>query len=152
MPTRNEEVPEEYEDEGDDWINWGGQKRSLQPKKVSLDAVTTTTTVRPTESSKIIAKLHKDGQKEVVLPRPATPVRKPFSDSVMKMMKVNEKADAKPVKTDKTPPIYKTIKEIIDMEQNLSHVSIQTSLEEPKIAMEIITISKDERCCCDVFK
>ena len=134
MPTRNEEVPEQdYDDEGDDWINWGGQKRNIQPKKVSFDfkqtfdkieeAAVPTTTTRPTESSKIIAKLHKVGQKEVVLPRPATPVRKPFTEPVMKMMKASiNKADTKS-KSDQTLPIYKTIKEIIDMEQNLSHVS-----------------------------
>lgn len=136
-PQRNDDIPEpEYDDAGDDWINWGGQKRNIQPKKVSLDVKQTqpvinkhpdlaiSTQTPTTENSKLIAKLHKGGQKEVVLPRPATPVRKPFTEPVMKMMKANSnKVDAKPSKFEQTPPIYKTIKEIIDMEQNLSHVS-----------------------------
>lgn len=137
MPQRNDDVPEqEYDDNSDDWINWGGQKRNIQPKKVSLDTKQTqpvvnkypvpvmSTQAPTTENSKLIEKLHKSGQKEVVLPRPATPVRKPFTEPVMKMMKANSnKADAKPDNSAQTPPIYKTIKEIIDMEQNLSHVS-----------------------------
>lgn len=138
MSQRNDDLPEQdYDDTGDDWINWGGgQKRNIQPKKVSLDAkqtqqvinkhpdVMVSTQTPTTENSKLIEKLHKGGQKEVVLPRPATPVRKPFTEPVMKMMKANSnKADVKSSKSDRTPPIYKTIKEIIDMEQNLSHVS-----------------------------
>lgn len=113
--------PENYDDE---WINWGGQKRSIQPKKDAGD-IKGTSTISPsttsTEKSKIIAKLHSktSGQKEVVLPRPATPVRRPFSEAIMKSM---EGQDIKS-EQQKTPPIYRTIKQIIDMEQNLSHVS-----------------------------
>lgn len=129
MPQESDDLPEpEYEaDEDDSWINWD-QKRDIQPKKQTPsvnklpDAKPAATTQSPvkasTENSKLIAMLHK-GQKEVVLPRPATPVRRPFSEPIMKMMKAN--GDAK--ESEKTPPIYKTIKQIIDMEQNLSHVS-----------------------------
>jgi hypothetical protein len=123
--------PENYDDE---WINWGGQKRSIQPKKEikqegsSSTAIpsTSTTTISSssttTEKSKLLGKLHAkfNGQKEVVLPRPATPVRKPFSEAVMKSMGGNL-LDSQ--EEQQTPPIYKTIKQIIDMEQNLSHVS-----------------------------
>lgn len=117
--------PENYDDE---WINWSGQKRSIQPKKVITDikqaqqstpAPSTTTT----QKSKILEKLQSKitaGQKEVVLPRPANPVRRPFSEAVMKSMgKVSESEES----DQQTLPIYKTIKQIIDMEQNLSHVS-----------------------------
>lgn len=147
MPQESDDVIEpEYDDEDDSWINWD-QKRSIQPKKdyglVDLKQTQSTgnklpvgktskpsvlTTQAPvlssTESSKLISKLHK-GQKEVVLPRPAAPVRKPFTEPIMKMMKANNDVDGKPRKSEQTPPIYKTIKQIIDMEQNLSHVSTQ---------------------------
>lgn len=145
MPQENEDNTEPEYDDDDSWINWD-QKRSVQPKKdFSLvdakqtfeenfkqltAAKTTIPTVKPTqtpittatENSKLISKLHK-GQKEVFLPRPATPVRKPFTEPIMKMMKANMESDGKPAKSQPTPPIYKTIKQIIDMEQNLSHVS-----------------------------
>lgn len=142
MPQENDDVIEaEYDDEDDSWINWG-QKRNIQPKKDNglVDSKQTQQTVNKlpiskkptvstqtpitsvTENSKLIAKLHR-GQKEVVLPRPATPVRKPFTEPIMKMMKANKNVDGKPSKSEPTPPIYKTIKQIIDMEQNLSHVS-----------------------------
>jgi hypothetical protein len=84
-------------------------------------ATTTTVATTSMENSKLLSKLHKSGgQKEVVLFRPATPVRKPFSDSVLMIgdgMINNKQQD------QSSPPIYKTIKQIIDMEQNLSHVS-----------------------------
>jgi hypothetical protein len=144
----SEDEPENYEDE---WINWGGQKRSIQPKKDFSDgkqtqtssqqnaikqsstitsAPSTSTSVpSTTERSKLIAKLHK-GQKEVVLPRPATPVRRPFSESIMKSMNMHNNNNNQNVKEEnkndeQEPPlqIYKTIKQIIDMEQSLSHVS-----------------------------
>lgn len=124
MPQDEDVIePENYDDE---WINWGGQKRSIQPKKEAgeiKDKSKGTSTIAPsstTEKSKIIAKLQSktSGQKEVVLPRPATPVRKPFSEAIMKTMKSQD------IKSEQqTPPIYRTIKQIIDMEQNLSHVS-----------------------------
>lgn len=146
MPQESDDViePAEYDDDDDSWINWD-QKRSIQPKKdyglvdskqtqptvnklpvdkASKPSASTQAPVKSTtENSKLIAKLHK-GQKEVVLPRPATPVRKPFTEPIMKMMKANSDVDGKPRKSEQTPPIYKTIKQIIDMEQNLSHVSI----------------------------
>lgn len=146
MPSESDEVIEpEYEDEEDAFINWGGQKRNVQPKKdygleddkqvhqtsvnklsdvkTSKPSVSTENPISSTENSKLLSKLHR-GQKEVVLPRPAAPVRKPFTDPIMKMMKANSKADGKPRASEQqTLPIYKTIKQIIDMEQNLSHVS-----------------------------
>lgn len=161
MPPENEDEdvmePENYDDE---WINWGGQKRSIQPKKdfadgkqtqtLSIDnqsklpkvtskmasltttkplssstasAISTTTTVKAAteQNSKLLGKLHK-GQKEVVLPRPATPVRRPFTESIMKSL--GTKVDEKQASSEQAAPIYKTIKQIIEMEQSLSHVSI----------------------------
>jgi hypothetical protein len=143
--TQLPEWDEPRDDEEDDgWINWE-RKRNIQPKKdygfgdgkkqsISVnkivDKVVTPTTVNTqqtptttTENSKLIVKLHR-GQKEVVLPRPATPVRRPFVEPVEKMMEANN--DGNQRKSEQTPPIYKTIKQIIDMEQNLSHVSVKT--------------------------
>lgn len=152
MPAENEDEDEmELDNDYDTWINWGGQKRNIQPKKDIADGKqtqvfgkqskgtvkpsTTVTTQKPSttsksssttakssvETSKLLGKLHK-GQKEVVLPRPATPVRRPFSESIMKSL--GSKFDEKQSSAEQTAPIYKTIKQIIDMEQNLSHVSI----------------------------
>lgn len=137
-PHESEDIADPQYDDDDTWINWD-QKRNVQPKKDygAVDAKQTATGKLPAkpskpmastptpatstaENSKLIGKLHK-GQKEVVLPRPATPVRKPFSESIMKMMNANVKSDEH--KSEPSPPIYKTIKQIIDMEQNLSHVS-----------------------------
>lgn len=149
MPTEENDddvmEPDNYDDE---WINWGSEKRSIQPKKEIADGKQTqtaekqlqgttksaaVTTSKPasstikssptpvkisTDNSKLLGKLRK-GQKEVVLPRPATPVRRPFSESIMKSLG-SKAIDDK----EQTAPIYKTIKQIIDMEQNLSHVSI----------------------------
>lgn len=139
MPQESEDVAEpEYEDDDDSWINWD-QKRDIQPKKQTtstLNKLPEAATSKPstqapsTENSKLIAMLHR-GQKEVVLPRPATPVRRPFTEPIMKMMKAN--SDGKPNKSEPAPPIYKTIKQIIDMEQNLSHVS-----KEPFLALFVV--------------
>lgn len=148
MPQDNDDDTQDPEwdeprdgEEDDGWINWE-RKRDIQPKKdyafvdgkkpasvnkiaektvtpMPVNVQKTQTTIA--ENSKLIAKLHK-GQKEFVLPRPATPVRRPFAESVEKLKETNH--DNKPTKSDQTPPIYKTIKQIIDMEQNLSHVSI----------------------------
>lgn len=132
MPQTNnyedEEViePENYDDE---WINWSGQKRSIQPKKVISDVKQAQSTAAPsltTQKSKILEKLQSKitgGQKEVVLPRPATPVRRPFSEAVMKSMGKVSESEESSKSEQQTLPIYKTIKQIIDMEQNLSHVS-----------------------------
>lgn len=144
---------DDYEEEDDDtWINWS-HKRSIQPKKdygfvdkvqikqqqqqnknklptkgemtTKMPSATTSTVATSTsmENSKLLTKLHKNGgQKEVVLFRPATPVRKPFSDSVLM---IGDDANSNKVEQQTTPPIYRTIKQIIDMEQNFSHVSFK---------------------------
>jgi hypothetical protein len=145
MPAEEDDVvDQDYEENDDDtWINWG-QKRDIQPKKDTKPTTTTTTTTSSptTEGSKLLAKLRK-GQKEVVLPRPAAPVRKPFTEPIMNMMKANSKsieADVELGKSQPSPPIYKTIKQIIDMEQNLSHVS-------RKLGKLFIALERENRHC-----
>ncbi|KAG5675497.1 hypothetical protein PVAND_005393 [Polypedilum vanderplanki] len=157
--------PENYDE--DEWINWAGQKRSIQPKKdfadgkqlpeqttvgkqskVASKATATVTTSKPsspkstttttttTESSKILGKLHKGGQKEIFLPRPSLPVRRPFSESIMKSL--GQGAENKDQAAASPPPIYKTIKQIIDMEQSLSHLS-DNQLPTSKIRKRFVT-------------
>ena len=139
----------EQPDYEDDWINWD-KKRSIQPKKdlgifnlaeQKLPATKTNdkinnidnynifasqTTKKPevktstTEKPKMTIVIPHKGQKEVVLPRPATPVRRPFTEPVMRMLENESRAKAK---KSNTQPIFGTIKKIIDMEENLSHVS-----------------------------
>lgn len=142
---------QEMEDEEDDtWINWS-KKRSIQPKKDTVQqgknkilssstqtpmakSLSTTMSSIATSTIKLLSKINGAGQKEVVLPRPATPVRKPFSDSVMAAaINGNQQPSAK-----STPPIYRTIKQIIDMEQNLSHLS-NNELPTSKIRKRFVT-------------
>ena len=134
----------EYVD--DDWINWE-RKRAIQPKKdygfveylkpktenskhddkpkqlkaekSDKSATAKAIVLKVDNLNKVI--LH-SGQKEVVLPRPATPVRRPFTEPIMQMMK-NNNVEMKSKKSQAPPAIYSTIKQIIDMKQNLSHVS-----------------------------
>lgn len=78
---------------------------------------------KPTQSSteapktSISPKRDTRGQKEEVLARPATPVRHPFSDSVLDMIKDEERK--------RTPSVYDTIKHMLDMEKDLENVSYQ---------------------------
>lgn len=64
---------------------------------------------------------HKDtkgGQKEVVLIRPATPVRRPFSEPVMELLAKQNQQERK-----RTPSVYDTIKHLLEMEKSLEEVS-----------------------------
>lgn len=65
------------------------------------------------------------GQKEVVLPRPATPVRHPFSSPVMDMLTHNSIHEKRDTKTDRQQPatVYDTIKQLLAMESSLKAVS-----------------------------
>jgi hypothetical protein len=137
----------EYDESDSDWINWE-RKRDIQPKKdIGIFGLSESninrkpqvknpqdnlrpTTKKPETSTQKVEKVSNElptkshkGQKEVVLPRPATPVRKPFTDPVMKMLEQkSNKQDSKTKKSARSP-IYDTIAKIIDMEENLNHVS-----------------------------
>lgn len=68
------------------------------------------------------------GQKEVVLPRPASPVRHPFSEPVMDMLTHNSIQEKREIKKSDEPPekstnVYGTIKQLLAMEQSLNKVS-----------------------------
>lgn len=82
-----------------------------------------TTTQHPGNAKKSV-KVLGNGQKEIVLPRPATPVRTPFSQPLMEMLthnSVQEKRQASNVKAPST--VYDTIKQLLAMEQDLDKVS-----------------------------
>lgn len=59
----------------------------------------------------------REGQKEIVMMRPATPVRNPFSNQVLEMMTKNDNKK-------RTPSVYDTIKKMLEMEKSLENVSI----------------------------
>lgn len=109
----------EYEDES--WINWN-KKRSSPPIKEFTDRkpshfLEVLTTVSPNvEENKL------RGQKEVVQPRPATPVRHPFTEPIMKLL---QNSDDKIAKSNKVPTVtvYDTIKQLLAMKQKLEKVS-----------------------------
>ncbi|CAG9762498.1 unnamed protein product [Ceutorhynchus assimilis] len=64
------------------------------------------------------------GQKEEVLMRPATPVRHPFSSSVLDMLSQQQKQEEK---KRSTPSVYETIKHMLEMEKKY-----EESQTEPK--------------------
>lgn len=137
--------PAEYEDPEyeDAWINWDS-KRSTAPKKVlpnnkkpTLDSKKTltksvdksvSTTQKPAAIS--LTKTH-NGQKEVVLPRPAAaPVKHPFqqppfetNSPVAHPQIMEAKKQLSSQKPHSSGAIYDTIKQILRMEQNLDKVS-----------------------------
>lgn len=97
--------------------NWEAKRASIEInslKKERPTSTTTTTTSAPTTTGP-----PKDsGQKEEVLARPATPVRHPFTASVLDMMTKDDE------ERKRTPSVYDTIKHMLDMEKNLENVSI----------------------------
>uniref|UniRef100_A0A1B0DHZ2 Uncharacterized protein n=1 Tax=Phlebotomus papatasi TaxID=29031 RepID=A0A1B0DHZ2_PHLPP len=125
----------EYEDE---WINWDSKRSVLPVKEVGpivafsdrkpLNLVTKHKQEEVTVAPAVTPKEVKgSGQKEVVLPRPATPVHQPFTASAMKFLK--QQSDTAPKEDPKdaqkrTPgkgkqSVYDTIKHLIAMEHSL---------------------------------
>lgn len=152
--TDYESDPPEYDDS---WINWD-KKRGYYLKQVpdkyiaysqrkgyaaeetkeAKDQGTTTMHPLPSKKSENTVS-YNDGQKEVVLPRPATPVRHPFSAPVLEMLTHNsihnqENDKRSPTTTtttddddkstassdSKKTTVYDTIKQLLAMEQNLN--------------------------------
>lgn len=92
--------------------NYENKRNSYRKKLVKL----TTTTSTPDKNT-FAPKRDIRGQKEEVLMRPATPVRHPFSNSVMEMMSKDD--DRK-----RSSSVYDTIKHMLDMEKSLENVSL----------------------------
>ncbi|EDS33873.1 conserved hypothetical protein [Culex quinquefasciatus] len=143
----------EYDNEYDDsWSHWD-RKRNVQPKKVTPTTTTTTTTTTASPSTSttttpkpIVEIIHgRNGQKEVVLPRPASPVRNPFANvNLGKLHKAQKPAaagsDANVIaaappagKTAAKPgSVYDTIKKIINMQQNVEDAELSHQLDSQK--------------------
>lgn len=140
----------EYDNEYDDsWSHWD-RKRNVQPKKVTpttSTSTTTPTTTTTTSQKPIVEIIHgHNGQKEVVLPRPASPVRNPFANigGLHKAQKpaaaaaaassdANVIAAAPPAgKLAKSGSVYDTIKKIISMQQNLEDAELSHQLDSQK--------------------
>lgn len=100
--------------------NWEAKRASIEinslKKEAQRSSTSTSTTARPRTTDQ--AKVQGSGQKEVVLARPATPVRHPFSTPVLDMMSKSEE------ERKRTPSVYDTIKHMLDMEKNLEKVSV----------------------------
>ncbi|XP_055685451.1 uncharacterized protein LOC129791344 [Lutzomyia longipalpis] len=131
----------EYEDE---WINWDSKRSVLPIKQKDVGSILAFSDRKPSnlvakhkEGSTVAppvvtpnAKEGKSGQKEVVLPRPATPVNQPFTASAMKYLKQQADVASSPKEenskdTTKRSPgkgkqsVYDTIKHLIAMEHSL---------------------------------
>lgn len=139
----------DYDNEYDDnWTHWDS-KRNVQPKKlilptlISTTTTTTMTTAAPTtpttEKPKVEIVQGPNGQKEVVLPRPASPVRNPFANVIPPRPQVANMA-AHQAKTAGLPSassssssggasVYDTIKKIINMQQNLEDAELRQQLD-----------------------
>ncbi|XP_063699977.1 uncharacterized protein LOC134830425 isoform X2 [Culicoides brevitarsis] len=160
----------EIEDEYDEWINWD-KKRSTIPKKVFQEKTSnvdkpvlakpslknvlkTTTTQKP--MMKALTKAI-DGQKEVVLPRPANPVRIPFRqlsfDEKQQKLQKPKQLITEPKKENNSQSnhssgaIYDTIKHILRLEKNLDkspkHVQQKRYvLNESALVQELNTLKR----------
>ncbi|XP_037024829.1 uncharacterized protein LOC119066438 [Bradysia coprophila] len=96
----------------------------------------TTTTAQHNDN----AKGSKTGQKEIVLPRPATPVRTPFSEPLMEMLTHNAIHDKRQVpgnsKTKSPSTVYDTIRQLLAMEQNLDKTATETKVQKRFVSNE----------------
>lgn len=90
-------------------------------KPIIKEPKITTSTIAPASSSSMEPKRLVRGQKEEVLMRPATPVRRPFSTPVLEMIQQHEQQQ----QSKRAPSVYDTIKQMLDMEKSLENVSIE---------------------------
>lgn len=143
-----EEDPE-YDD--DTWINWSSKRSAnnvdtiglatfsdrkpsmeqhlhkpivsvhttKKPQSKSPADVTSTQQIDTSKGVKVLG----SGQKEIVLPRPATPVRTPFSEPVMEMLTHNAIHDKRQVNSKTPSTVYDTIRQLLAMEHDLDKVS-----------------------------
>ncbi|XP_055591326.1 uncharacterized protein LOC129743794 [Uranotaenia lowii] len=146
----------DYEQEYDDsWSHWD-RKRNVQPKKLlplllpattlatttPKPSTTTPSTTTPTTAKPKVEIINgPNGQKEVVLPRPASPARNPGLPTAQKPMTTvfNMVQQAKPGTSAATGShlkhpgsVYDTIKKMIDMQQNLEAAELTHQLDSQK--------------------
>lgn len=104
-------------------ILYKDNSQAFTTRKLNLDRKMATSTQPSVSTTKDTEKVSRGGQKEVVLMRPATPVRRPFSEPVMELLaKQNE------VERKRTPTVYETIKRLLEMEKSLEKVSVSKYL------------------------
>lgn len=117
------------------------------PSTTSADGTTTTTTTTQQSDHSKSVKVLGNGQKEIVLPRPATPVRTPFSEPIMEMLTHNAIQDKRQVNAkSKTPStVYDTIRQLVAMEHDLNKVSHDDTLSLTFFFIKITTV---DRCDC----
>ncbi|KAJ6648823.1 hypothetical protein Bhyg_04055 [Pseudolycoriella hygida] len=94
-----------------------------------------TTTQQSGNSKKVLG----NGQKEVVIPRPAAPVRNPFSEPIMQMLTHNSVQDKRQGKTNSKQPstVYDTIKQLLTMERDLDNkIAPETKVQKRFVSNE----------------
>lgn len=89
-----------------------------KPQALKQDFPSTSTNMPPTTAAPA-ARVFR-GQKEVIMMRPATAVRQPFSKPVMKLLAEQGASERK-----RNPSVYDTIKHMLQMEKSLEKVRIQ---------------------------
>lgn len=141
-----------YEDD-DTWINWSSKRSgnsadrqiglaTFSDRKPSTEqhlhkpivSVPTTKKSQPKPSADVPTtqqsvsskgvKVLGSGQKEIVLPRPATPVRTPFSEPLMEMLTHNSIQDKRQAQIKPPSTVYDTIRQLLAMEHDLDKVSV----------------------------
>lgn len=154
---RNHKVASYNPNNSENWINYGNKRTNKQqrnylktntpmskhdlnkiatqdltfnPRKTQTlkhDLPNTSTQLPPTLTTKPAGGAFR-GQKEVVMMRPATPVRQPFSKPVMKLLAEQGASERK-----RNPSVYDTIKQMLQMEKSLEKVRIQLNISYLKI-------------------
>lgn len=94
----------------------------------ALSTPTSASTSTPSDYSSALGRLklqavHHQGQKEVFQPRPDTPLRNPFSATVMNFLEQSSKSQKSDHDKANSKDIYDTIKQIVSMEHNIGQVS-----------------------------
>lgn len=86
-------------------FNFSDRKNRIEVP-TTIAATTTTTTTTSTPSTTTTERPISFGQKEVVLPRPANPVRRPYSERMS-------------LRSTHQPSVYDTIKQLLSMEEDV---------------------------------
>lgn len=123
---------------------------NMQPQEPRTTTSTTTTTTTTTAAPAMEPAIHSrsaripgDGQKEIMQPRPANPLRHPFASPLMEMLTHNaldkereeEKRDVSSngeikSNTAADATVYDTIKKLLAIEQSLDEVSLSDCLSD----------------------
>ncbi|CAH0559978.1 unnamed protein product [Brassicogethes aeneus] len=111
----------------------GNVNQQNQQKEVKHNERKMIFKVTPTEQPIVEGTSKGEGQKEIVMMRPATPVRNPFSNQVLEMM---SKSDDK---KKRSPSVYDTIKKMLEMEKSLENKQQSNQQLRPTMKKRIIS-------------